>query len=357
MTKHAVLRFLYLVMGCTLLSPVAGLGDLTVVREVVITPRSVNASANIGSVNSSPNIRLDTANIDIQVGAPDVSGKSKDSWSPIFLVVRGNFALVNQSTEELQLTVGFPVSNSEYSAYDLATFRVLTDGAIREVFSRVSGYPRRIRHEYISGELGPDESRPPAEIDRETVHLFGKQLMGKDSFQNLMVWQETFAPKQHKNVEVMYEITIPLQNTDVVREKVTGNHKGIWPQEANTIPVDFLSELDSGAYYFFDYYLTSGASWAGPISFEDISLKFDSWWQDLEFHSTIKQGRISWSNTTLYPGIPTVAYYSLRDVEPTENVYFAIRPGKNNKPRALHPDHDYVVPEGDRQATEGLLKE
>jgi hypothetical protein len=171
---------------------------------------------------------------------------------------------------------------------------------------------------------------PPQDISQENSKLFGKQFIGRETFQNLMVWEETFSPLQRKNVEVDYEIEIPLQKRKVVRKKVKGSYKGVWPQEANNVPVQFLQKLAPGSYYFFDYYLTSGASWAGTIGFEDVRLNFDTWWRNLVFYSTVEQGKIGWSNRTPKPGLPIIAHYTLRNVEPTENVYFAIRPGKNN---------------------------
>ena len=323
-----MIRHWYTVFAVIYMGVAAGFcyGDLTVVKEVIIAPKGVHAAANIGSVNSSSNVRMDSAMVDIHIGKP-----GEGFPAPILLKVKATFRLVNESADPLLLTVGFPVSNSHYSSYALSSFRVATDGATREVFRRKSSYPRQLIHEYVSGEKGADVAVPPADIDRGTMKLYGNQFMGRDTFQNMMVWEEAFIPTQEKKVEVFYEIVIPLQKNKVVRKREKGNHKGVWPQEANNIPTDLLQKIDSGAYYFFDYYLTSGASWAGPIAFEDITLRFDYWWKALEFHSTIKQGSLGWSNRTLYPEMQIVAHYSLRDLEPTENIYFAIRPGKENK--------------------------
>jgi len=319
--RNLIVFFVIVYMG---VAPSLCFGDLYVVKEVVITPKAVNAAANIGTVNSSVNVRMHSAKVDIQIDKP---GGGTLVLLP--LIVRAGFKLINESNDELKLTVGFPVSNSQYSSFELSHFRVVTDGVSREVFRRKSSYPRNLIHEYISGEKGPGKAAPPGDMpQQDAAKLFGKQFIGRETFQNLMVWEETFLPSQQKQVVVDYEIDIPLQENKTVRQKVEGNYKGVWPQEANNVPVGFLQKLAPGSYYFFDYYLTSGASWAGPIASEDVTLNFDNWWKDLEFYSTIKQGRLSWSNTTLYPGIPITAYYSLRDVEPTENIYFAIRPGK-----------------------------
>lgn len=314
-------------------------GDIVVVKEVVISPKSVNAAANIGSVNSSVNVRMDLAKVDIHIATP-----GDGAFDPLPVNVIATFELVNESSDELKLTVGFPISNSEYSSFELSHFSVVTDGAVREVFRRTSGYPRSLGHEYVSGEKGPEKATPPVEIDKNTVDLFGGQSIGKETFQNLMVWEETFAPAQRKKIEVDYEIEIPFQENKVIRELARGSYKGTWPQEANNVPLQFLKKVGSGYYYFFDYYLTSGASWAGSIGFEEITLHFDHWWRDLEFYSTIKQGEIGWSNRTLYPSLPIVATYQLRDEEPTENIYFAIRPGKNNTLMSLPADHKSKTP-------------
>ena len=312
-------------------------GDLIVVREAVIAPKDVNAAANIGSVNSSVNVRMDLAKVDIHVAK--LGG---GALAPLPLNVRATFELVNESSDELKLTVGFPISNSEYSSFELSHFSVVTDGAVREVFRRIGSYPRSMGHEYVSGEKGPEKATPPTEIGSD--NLFGVQSIGKDAFQNLMVWEETFAPTQRKKIEVDYEIEIPLQENKVVREQVESSSKGIMHGSANNVPIQFLQKVGTGSYYFFDYYLTSGASWAGSIGFEEITLYFDHWWRDLEFYSTIKQGEIGWSNRTLYPSLPIVATYQLRDEEPTENIYFAIRPGKNNTLMSLPADNKSKIP-------------
>jgi len=335
MDKIAMVNRLCLFFGLFIyysIAPALCFGDLNVIKEVAIAPKGVKAAANIGSVNSSVNVRMDSAKVDVHVGMPVVSPGTS---ALLPLNIKAKFKLINESPQELKLTVGFPVSNSQYSSFKLSRFRVVTDGAVREVFRRKSGYPRQLNHEYVSGEKGPGKATPPAETDQQdSAKLFGNQFIGRESFQNLMVWEESFSPAQQKIVVVDYEINIPLQENKMVRKRVEGNYKGVWPQEANNVPVHFLQQLPPGHYYFFDYYLTSGASWAGAIAFEDVTLHFDYWWRDLEFHSTIKQGKIGWSNRTLDPSLPIIATYQLRNEEPTENIYFAIRPKENKSTKS-----------------------
>jgi hypothetical protein len=317
--------FYILVLAAVLPSP--SFGDISVIKEVVIAPKGVIAAGNIGQVNRSVNVRLDSAVVQIHVGKP-VKGPS----APVSFQTKGVFELVNESSHHLKLTVGFPVSNSRYSSFQLSNFGVTTDGAVREVFRRTSGYPRQLIHEYVSGEKEPENTTPPDDVTRDSMKLFGDQFMGSESFHNLMVWEETFRPLQRRNIEVKYELEIPLQENTVVRKNVKGSFKGVWPQEANNVPLVFLNKLPHGSYYFFDYYLTSGASWSGPIGFEDITLHFDQWWEEPELYTSIgPEAAIAWSNTRLHPDYPLEAYYAFHDQEPAENIYFALRPGQNRQ--------------------------
>lgn len=308
----------------TLLLALPGIcfGDINVVKEVVIAPKGVHAAANIGSVNSSPNVRMARARVDIKVGTP-----GGGAMAPISLNVRATFEMVNESSLEILLTVGFPISNSEFSSFRFDWFRVSTDGVPREVFRRKAGYPRNLVHEYVSGVLGPDKAVPPTDIDRASMKLMGDQIIGGERFGNLMVWEERFSGGQKKTIEVLYEIQMPLQENALIRKRAKGNYKGTWPQEANNVPAWFLKKLSRTSYYFFDYYLTSGASWSGPISEEDIFVHFGPWWNGHEFHVSTT-GILSSGGRNAGPGAPTTHYYMLRNQEPAENLYFAVRPRK-----------------------------
>ncbi|MDH4205564.1 MAG: hypothetical protein OEV45_08555 [Desulfobacteraceae bacterium] len=69
----------------------------------------------------------------------------------IDIAIKARFTMKNDSSESLALTVGFPASDSEYSACKLKGFTVKSNGAPLSVFNRITGYPRRLNHVYISG--------------------------------------------------------------------------------------------------------------------------------------------------------------------------------------------------------------
>ncbi len=49
----------------------------------------------------------------------------------------------NESAENILLTVGFPVSNSAFSAFDFKSIVFETDGNLHSVFNRLTKYPGR----------------------------------------------------------------------------------------------------------------------------------------------------------------------------------------------------------------------
>ena len=336
--------------------------DLMHISEVTVTPQSVNTIANIGSVNSSVNVRMDLAKVDMFIGKPRILGKEhsdfyrerisyqydfrnflektkrfeKPDESRMVLLplnIKAIFELVNESSDTLKLTVGFPVSNFQYSVFELFNFSVVTNDTVCEVFQRRSSYPKYLNHKYISGSKNPKRATPPVEINKYTVDVPGLQVIGKTPFKNMMVWEETFTPSQRKKIEISYQVDIPWQENKIVQSRVIVGKGEIVPAPIvpDAVPLQFLKKIDPGSYFFFDYYLTSGASWEGSIGFEEITLHFDRWWQGLEFYSTIKKDKLAWSNRIFKPNIPTTVTYRFQDKEPTENIYFAIRPGKNNK--------------------------
>jgi hypothetical protein len=293
--------------------------DIQVEREVTIAPKSGRAGATIGTVNVSTNIAMVKADVTIHLGPLPASVND-----PLSLTVRGAFVMKNESPETLSLTVGFPVSNSQFSSFRLDAFKVRSGGDSRAVFNRITGYPRFLKDIPVSVPDAGDPL-PPAKPQPGTgsPDLFGQERIGKERFQNLMVWQEVFNPSEARTIEVAYVLAVPLQKNSVTKRQAKGNYKGMWPQEANNLPLHFLRSLPGGEmFYFFDYYLTSGASWKGTIGEQTIRLEMDRSWSG---HALYRHGgpEVTEGREELDTGM---AYtYSLRDTEPTANLLFALR--------------------------------
>jgi len=327
-TKRVQIIGMVLLAAVTVQLPKAQ-ADLDVVREVVIAPKNGRAGANIGPVNGSANIVMAKAEVDITIGSLPASADD-----PLDIAVRAVFIMKNASSKSLSLTVGFPISDSEYTAFELKRFNVKSNGSPRSVFNRITGYPRNIRHVYVSGpdeqdyRSLPDYAGANLTDDQEALHkvrarnLFGDEMIGNEKFHNLMVWKETFEAGQVSTIEVEYAIAVPLQKNRVKTKKVRGSYKGIWPQEANNMPEQFLESLPKGdSFYFFDYYLTSGASWKGTIGDEVVTLKADSSWKGHVLYRSFGPE----VNAIEKPAEGKTYIFSLNQAEPTANLLFALK--------------------------------
>lgn len=300
--------------------------DLIVVKEVVIAPKNGRVAANIGPVNQTVNVEMRSADVSINLSKLPAPGDN-----PLSVHVTARFSMVNSFQAPLSLTIGFPVSDSEYSSCKHVSFTVTSDGQPRTVFERVTGYPWKMIHRPVSGPPGNPADLMPDVANaalRKGLYkskdknrpIFGGDVVGESKFHNLMVWGENFQPGQQKIIEVVYSLAIPLQKNVVRKTKAKGNYKGVWPQEANNLPKEFLDSIPKDKqYYFFDYFLTSGASWKGPIGKEVVNLNLDE----------------SWSGHRLYCNLESELFKSqvknghrytfrLTKKEPDKNLYFAL---------------------------------
>ena len=290
--------------------------------------------ANIGSVNESYNIRMIKAMVDIEVGKVPTEARAS-----IAVRVHAVFTLKNESPETLALTVGFPVSDSRYSAYRFRSFHVLTDDSPRTVFNRVTGYPNHMSHLHISGpdkgshtELpdypdGSGKSGAAGEKSLKRRDPFVVEKIGNDAFHNLMVWGERFKPHQTQTVDIRYTMALPLQKNRWEQKMVTGSYKGVWPEEADNLPISFLKTIPyNEEFYFFDYFLVSGASWKGAIGEEIITLRLDPSWEGHKLYSNQVHRLVPANHLGGKKASGDLTYtYTLRDEEPVENLYFALR--------------------------------
>jgi hypothetical protein len=144
--RSIMIKRLFIASVLLLLIPRYAAADLSVIREVTVTSKNGRVAANIGPVNQSSNVRMVKTKVDIDIGKVPVPDQD-----PVRINVHAVFTMKNESPDTLSLTVGFPVSHSQYSAFDLISFSVRTDGHPRSVFNRISGYPRQMKHEFVSG--------------------------------------------------------------------------------------------------------------------------------------------------------------------------------------------------------------
>lgn len=340
--------------------PLTSNADLSMQRTVIISPKTGPATANIGAVGVSCDVKMKEARVDITVGEPQQLREGL-----IEVRTRAVFRMRNVSRNQLAVTVGFPVSDSEYSAFALMDFAVSSNREVRSVFNSVTGYPNRLVHDWVSGPKVTPDVLPDADskgdlFGNEHGHFGGdKELDGHGEkarpfprglfrsvvpvdaevydrnapfrlcdlipagvggrspiAHNLMVWREDFAPGEERVIEVRYAMEIPIQKNKSVTKRVVSKEKGVSRDEANNCPMGFLQTLERGNYYFYDYFLTSGASWKGPIGRETITLHLPESWSGCQVYCSQPE--------RLKQTVPLTWTYTLTNEEPTENLYFAV---------------------------------
>lgn len=336
-------------LALAVMMSVAVRADLIAVRQVIVSSKTGPATANIGPVNLACDIEMKEARVDITVGEPQNERKGL-----VLVETRAVFRMANTSSHGLVLTVGFPISDSEYSAFKLTDFNVTSNGEGKTVFNRVTGYPGHVEHSWVSGPHSSPDVLPDAD---STPGLFGEHLgdlrnktaatgdvnisgglpshgglplgRGKELVikpvlrddrsavvQNLMVWREDFSPNEERSIEVRFSVEIPSQRKKSAKKRIESAGKGILKEEANNCPPDFLKTLKPGRFYFFDYFLTTGASWKGPIGSEIIALHLPEYWREQRLYCS-KPDRLKQSD-------PLTWVYTLTNEEPQENLYFAL---------------------------------
>ena len=144
-------------------------GDLSAEREIVLSPERGRVVANIGAIGHSDAVAMNRADVNISVGE-----RPHDREARVDIGVHAVFTMENISTDTVALTVGFPVSDSSWSAFEFDFFDVITDGDARSVFERVGGYPRRLSHRHVSGPDPLAHGGLPEGMSR-SVLKFGRQ--------------------------------------------------------------------------------------------------------------------------------------------------------------------------------------
>ena len=297
-------------------------GDLLSEREIILSPERGRVVANIGGFVGSESVRMNEADVDISVGR-----LPRDREARIDIGVHAVFRMENTSSDTLAVAVAFPVSDSSWSAFEFDFFEVVTDGRPRSVFERVGAYPNRIGHRHVSGPDPLAHGGLPdlaAGAGRAVNRIFGTSRIGTEKFRNLMVWTETFAPGQSRTIDVRYAIAVPSRVSQWKRIEVTTSIKGPHPDEANNLPAAFIDGLpETDYYYFFDYYLTTGASWRGPIGRETITLELDPSWRGHKLYFSRDDAAGAVKKST---GESDLQHrWVLTDAEPAANLYFALK--------------------------------
>jgi len=303
--KIAVLAVI--IVSAVLCPPTSADVKLIIRPDAVPVPTEPEA-ANPSQLVGSPCVRMAEATVDIDVK----SNQRKKGTADISVEVKAVFHMCSDSVVSETMTVGFPLSNQSYSAAKPGAFSVNSNGEAKSL----SRWPEQTGKK---GKKSEDErlreaiegSRDVDEITREMIN------------QNMMAWEEAFAPKEERTIDVQYQLDIASQLKDGVATRVRKMQFyrpiplfiGLTQTDLSDISA-LLSGLPDGPYYFFDYFLVSGATWKGPIGKETIRLHLSDDFKGVQVLCS-QPDRLKQEN-------PTTWTYVLENEKPAKNLYFAL---------------------------------
>jgi hypothetical protein len=131
-------------------------------------------------------------------------------------------------------------------------------------------------------------------------------------------WMEDFKPSEERVIKVEYVLRVPRQSPQEL-EKRRGV-KGIF---------ELLSPKTD--YFIFEYSLTSGATWEGPITKEIVRLHFSDAWTPQTVLCN-QAGRLKQENPSLW-------VYELKDEKPAQDLHFALPAGPATSPDTSAAEH------------------
>ncbi len=322
-------------------------------------------AANPSQLVGSPCVRMAEATVDIDVKP----NQHKKGTASIGVNVKAVFHMCSDSVVSETMTVGFPLSNHSYSAAKLGAFSVNSNGEAKSL----SRWPEQTSEKGKKSEdkrLREATERPPAPVPEPIPALpkpapapapksvseppkpapgpvpqptpvprpmpqpnpdplrdmdadYANTIARETYNQNMMAWEEAFAPKEERIINVQYQLDIAsqLKGEVATRVKKMEFYRPI-PLFIGLTPIDLscisrlLNNLPDGRYYLFDYFLVSGATWKGPIGKETIRLHLSDDFKGMQVLCS-QPDRLKQEN-------PTTWTYVLENEKPRENLYFAL---------------------------------
>ena len=89
------------------------------------------------------------------------------------------------------------------------------------------------------------------------------------TYPNAYYWSQLFPQKSRTHIEISYQLTLHPQSLRYEKKMLRGGSMDV-------VPFDLMwAGASTEKAYFFDYVLRSGATWAGPIGRETVTLIAD----------------------------------------------------------------------------------
>lgn len=168
--------------------------------------------------------------------------------------------------EPQPIIVAFPVTGQGGNAVRVSSFAVKINGA------QVSGLLRGpIRFPHLEGAktVGNEDQPTFDELMRAPWRPFRFPFGDGYSYPEAYYWSQRFTQNSRTKIEIGYKLTLHPQSLRYEKKVLHGS-------SADVVPFDLMwAGTSNEKAYFFDYVLRSGATWAGPIAHETVTLIAD----------------------------------------------------------------------------------
>jgi len=246
--------FLILAFLASIVSTRADISALTTVG-----PNSGSAFANLGAVPKGPPLpTMSNAAVTILLkpGAGD----------DLVAECKASFTMDANTGEPQPILVAFPVTGQGGNAVRVSSFAVTVDGTkVNDLLRGPMRFPRVADDKKIEGE-----DQPMFEALMHAPWIPDSFIFGDGrTYPEAYYWSQLFPQNSHTNIEISYQLTLHPQSLRY--EKTMARYESM-----DVVPFDLMwaGPSDEKA-YFFDYILRSGATWAGPIGHETVTLVAD----------------------------------------------------------------------------------
>jgi hypothetical protein len=242
----------------------------------VVGPHSGSAFANLGAIPKAtrlPTMSKAVVNILLKPG----------NGEDLTAECTAKFTMNAGPGEPEPILVAFPVTGQGGNAVTVDSFVVAVNGAPVSTLLRGP-----VRFPQLGGEAKEESSRQPTfdELARAPWRPISFPLGDGSTYPSAYYWSQIFPPDATTTIEVRYQLTLHPQSLRYEKKVLHGGSVDVVPFDLN-----WAGSSDQKA-YFFDYVLRSGATWAGPIGHETVTLVADPATQlDLSDEEIIIVGR------------------------------------------------------------------
>jgi len=248
--------FLALILA-VLASTVSARADISTLT--IVGPNSGSGFANLGAIPKGPPLPTMSDAVVTILLKP---GAGED----LVAECRASFTMDTNTGEPQPILVAFPVTGQGGDAVRVSSFAVTVNGTqVNGLHRGPIRFPRVEDEKKIEGEEQPTFD----ELMRSPWKPIGFPFGDGCTYPDAYYWSQLFPQKSRTKIEVSYQLTLHPQSLGYEKKVLHGGSMDV-------VPFDLMwAGASAEKAYFFDYVLRSGATWAGPIGHETVTLVAD----------------------------------------------------------------------------------